>query len=446
MRNSLGQVETYQIDGPKATYLGAGDLHDPAYDHMGTSASIVDYLSERASPLTQSFTSADLTNEYVSYEITVYPSTTTEAEYVNDNPLYYALAIASVFLFTASIFIVYNCLVEHRQRVVMDRAVKSTAVVQSLFPENVAERLYEEQEKENQPSKANGATKNNLWKSNAVTKRPSVSEFITGEGSTELVHSMNPAGSAPIADCFPEATVFFADLAGFTKWSSERTPVEVFGLLESIYGAFDKCAAHRGVFKVETIGDCYVAVTGVPNAQKDHAVIMSKFAFDCSLHLQQLISGKLAEDFGEDTRELSLRVGLHSGAVTAGVLRGEKGRFQLFGDTVNTAARMESTGVPGRIQVSQATADLLVVAGKGEWIKAREGLVNAKGKGEMQTYWLHDSVRSGTNRSGKQSKSPRRHPRSVQSLRSATRSSSIGTSSTSSSSDENNNNNSNNKQ
>ncbi len=94
---------------------------------------------------------------------------------------------------------------------------------------------------------------------------------------------------SPIADLLPEATVFFADLAGFTKWSSERKPTEVFGLLETIFGAFDSIAQRRKVFKVETIGDCYVAVTGVPEAQPDHALIMTKFSADCMLKLKQLL-------------------------------------------------------------------------------------------------------------------------------------------------------------
>jgi class 3 adenylate cyclase len=83
-----------------------------------------------------------------------------------------------------------------------------------------------------------------------------------------------------------------------------------------------------------------------------------------------------------------MRVGLHSGATTAGVLRGAKGRFQLFGDTVNTAARMESNGVRGRIHVSQATADALIIKGKSDWLINREDKVVAKGKGEMQTYFI----------------------------------------------------------
>ena len=162
----------------------------------------------------------------------------------------------------------------------------------------------------------------------------------------------------------------------------------MFELLETLYGAFDKIANRRGVFKVETIGDCYVAVTGIPEPMADHAVVMVKFANDCMTEMNRLVH-ELIETLGPDTADLRMRVGCHSGSTTAGVLRGEKGRFQLFGDTVNTASRMESNGVPDRIHVSQATADALILRGKSQWLIPRETLVEAKGKGVMQTYFVN---------------------------------------------------------
>ena len=96
----------------------------------------------------------------------------------------------------------------------------------------------------------------------------------------------------------------------------------------------------------------------------------------------------LEESLGKDTSDLAFRVGMHSGSVTAGVLRGDKSRFQLFGDTVNTAARMESNGVVNRIHCSQSTADELIAAGKSQWLTPREGGVEAKGKGRLQTYFV----------------------------------------------------------
>lgn len=104
---------------------------------------------------------------------------------------------------------------------------------------------------------------------------------------------------------FDEATVFFADIVGFTKWSAERDPEDVFTLLEMLYGTFDKLAKRRKVFKVETIGDCYMAVTGVPQAQSDHAVIMAKFAHDCLTKLKDVLI-ELENLLGEGTTSLTM--------------------------------------------------------------------------------------------------------------------------------------------
>lgn len=142
------------------------------------------------------------------------------------------------------------------------------------------------------------------------------------------------------------------------------------------------------MFKVETIGDCYLAVTGVPKPQSDHAVRIIKFALECMVRMKDLIC-TLADTLGGDTINLSFRVGIHSGEVTAGVLRGERARFQLFGDTVNTASRMESNGIRGRIHCSQTTADKLIMANKQHWLMKRSKMVDVKGKGKMQTFWVH---------------------------------------------------------
>jgi class 3 adenylate cyclase len=158
-------------------------------------------------------------------------------------------------------------------------------------------------------------------------------------------------------------------------------------LLETIYGALDKTAKRRGIFKVETIGDCYVGACGVPVPRDDHAVAMSRFARDCLRKINEL-SQQLEASLGPGTAELAFRIGLHSGPVTGGVLRGENARFQLFGDTMNTASRMESTGMANCVHVSTTTMELLSEAGKAHWARPREDIVFAKGKGELQTYWL----------------------------------------------------------
>jgi class 3 adenylate cyclase len=194
----------------------------------------------------------------------------------------------------------------------------------------------------------------------------------------------------------------------------------VFYLLESIYRVFDRLSDNRKVFKVETIGDCCkfqqhvrtarflpqshslsnldVAVCGLPEPNQRHAVVMTKFASSCRQKFNTLVS-EMVTQLGPDTRDLMLRIGLHSGPVTAGVLRGRKSRFQLFGDTVNTASRMESTGVPTKIHISQETANLLRASGKGHWVCPRETLIEAKGKGMIQTYWAEPSS-SGSHAEG----------------------------------------------
>ena len=179
----------------------------------------------------------------------------------------------------------------------MNAAVRSGAIVSSLFPSTVRHRLYEEAEEK----AANDAR---------LQKWIRTEDVDTDAIATDDVIAYK---ARPIADLFPETTILFADIAGFTAWSSAREPHQVFQLLETLYRAFDEIARRRGVFKVETIGDCYVAVAGLPEPRRDHAVVMVRFA---------------KVSLGPSTSNLDMRFGLHSGSVTAGVLRGERSRFQ----------------------------------------------------------------------------------------------------------------------
>jgi class 3 adenylate cyclase len=138
-----------------------------------------------------------------------------------------------------------------------------------------------------------------------------------------------------IADLYPFCTVLFSDISGFTAWSSSRDPEQVFVLLQSVYHAFDCIARRKNVYKVETVGDSYVAATGIPEPQPDHAIIMVKFAYVCRKQFNKLCRN-LERSLGPGTGDLRMKFGIHSGPVTAGVLLGDKARFQLFGDTVNT--------------------------------------------------------------------------------------------------------------
>lgn len=290
----------------------------------------------------------------------------------------------------AHTLIAYDYLVERRQRKVISTAVRSTAIISSLFPSVVRDRILPAEDEVHSHSHQQDMSKT----SNPRNRLKSFLNNGTTLGGSDEDSDTEPLfKSRPIAELFPECTVLFADIEGFTAWSSTRDAAQVFTLLETLYSAFDAIAKKRGVYKVETIGDSYLAVCGLPEPRMNHAVVMARFAGDCRTAMHAL-TRRLSKSLGPDTADLSLRFGLNSGPVTAGVLRGERSRFQLFGDTVNTATLMDSLGEPSRIHASQKTADKLIAAGKRAWLTAREDLVEAKGKGLLQTYWVEPMMKA----------------------------------------------------
>jgi class 3 adenylate cyclase len=391
VQNKCGQAFTYQIDGQDAIYLGEGDHHDHKFNDLGKTVDLVDKV-ESSEHL--HFGASKLDGDYCSYSLSVYPSKVMYQKHITDKPAFFTLEVAILFACVALLFYFYDWLVERRQKIVLEHAHNSTAIVSSLFPDMVRDRLFRRESgdgvgsRNSRPGLARQNSDLTITSNSLVepTNKRSLKTFLREGGE-----SKNAEADRPLADLFPNCTVLFADIAGFTAWSSLRDPSQVFTLLETVYHSFDKIARKRGVFKVETIGDSYVAVTGLPDPQEDHAVIMARFARDCKNRFR-IVTRKLELTLGPDTGDLLMRFGLHSGPVTAGVLRGEKSRFQLFGDTVNTAARMESTGEKDRIQASQSTADQLIAAGRGRWVKPRDKMVQAKGKGELQTYWVEPSA------------------------------------------------------
>ena len=185
-------------------------------------------------------------------------------------------------------------------------------------------------------------------------------------------------GEERIAESYPEVTVLFADLAGFTPWAGRTDPGLVVGFLDALFGRFDDLAAMSGVEKIKTIGDAYMAVAGAPEPRPDHAAAAIALAGGMLTALAEARTGLDAP--------LELRIGMASGPVVGGVIGRRRILFDLWGDTVNIASRMESSGVPGRIHVAASTRQLLLSSHSFE---EREP-VDVKGLGRMTTYLLAD--------------------------------------------------------
>jgi class 3 adenylate cyclase len=192
------------------------------------------------------------------------------------------------------------------------------------------------------------------------------------------------SGEAQIADTFSSVSVIFTDLVGFTKWSKDRPPMEVLSMLDELFGSFDAEAKKLGVEKIKTIGDAYMAVCGLPVPNENHATVMAQLSFGI---LQCL------ENFNRrNNTELSMRIGIHCGPVVAGVIGTSKFTYDLWGETVNMASRMESTGVPNQIQISQAFHEAL----EGKHTTTYRGEIEVKGAGMVNTYLLNGPNRTNT--------------------------------------------------
>jgi class 3 adenylate cyclase len=182
----------------------------------------------------------------------------------------------------------------------------------------------------------------------------------------------------PIACGYDSVSVLFADIVDFTQVCSEFSPTQTVELLNNIFSKFDYLTTEYGLEKIKTIGDEYMVVGGIPNQNLDHAEAIA----DLALSMQTEIA-KFKNHLNEP---LSLRIGINSGAVVAGVIGSNKFVYDIWGDTVNIASRMESQGEPRKIQVSESTYLKL----KDRYIIEKRGEVAIKGMGEMNTYWLVD--------------------------------------------------------
>jgi class 3 adenylate cyclase len=334
---------TYLVSHNSTTYVGAGDLHDRSLSNIELFAAFDDEeFSQRYN--------VNFNQGGCAYSLHVYPTKQMMDQRLTSLPTMLAVCMSGIMAFTIVMFVIYNWAVESRQKRVLDAAIRTNAIVSAIFPEQVRDRLEAEA--------LQGTT----------TKLRGFLQSPEEDLDTDVAKGILRYKTKPIADFFASATIMFADVEGFTAWSSTREPFQVFSFLESLYGAFDQLAAKHNIYKVETVGgackfgvmirhlfsldfspDCYVAVSGLPDPRKvgglqvwkqppllitchaqDHAVAITRFAFQCVKCCVSLTK-RLEVLLGPDTGDLRIRAGLHSGEVTAGVLRGSRSRFQLFG-------------------------------------------------------------------------------------------------------------------
>ncbi|KXK57377.1 MAG: adenylate cyclase [Chlorobi bacterium OLB7] len=226
-------------------------------------------------------------------------------------------------------------------------------------------------------------------------EKRTAAERADAEATKRVLHNILPPtiaervvrGEEHIAESFESVTVLFADIVGFTVLSQRITPQELVTGLDLLFSQFDELAEKYGLEKIKTIGDAYMAVSGLPESREDHAESAARMAIE----LVEVVAG--FDGLG-DGIQLQVRIGLHSGEVVAGIIGKKKFAYDLWGDAVNTASRMESHGEAGKIHVSEEFAEELRRSGGELSITLEErGELTIKGKGTLRTYFLNPSTK-----------------------------------------------------
>jgi len=212
--------------------------------------------------------------------------------------------------------------------------------------------------------------------------------------SQSLLHQMLPPhvaealreGRKVEPEYFKAVTIFFSDIVGFTDISSSMGPTKVMSMLDRLYQELDNITRKYGLFKVETIGDAYMCVGGLPEPQDNHTARVARFALDAV----RAANGVLIDEENPDAGYVQIRAGFHSGPVVASVVGDLNPRYCLFGDSVNTASRMESNSRRNKINLSASAWECLQEQAPATFKYAKRGELNIKGKGFMQCYFLLD--------------------------------------------------------
>ena len=358
VENACSQSFTYRVDGSKATYLGASDLHDPSYDKMVEARSI-SFLAD----LHEDFAGVKLNFEPCPFSLRVYPSQEMERSYRTNQARGVASAILLLFFVSAGILFVYDNVMSKNSG--DDRSV---VVLERLFPgvgpkPTIVDRVKSTIDKVRPGSEWTNLTTPSHFKATIQ----SIPGFRLGDKA-------ETGGMC-------EATVLLADIYGLEGWNAGREPQEKCDLLDTVHRTFRIVGKRHGISQIETSGDSFVVIKGSNGDDDNHAAALAHFACDCRKSVGEKLKALQA-------RGLAIRFGMHSGHVQAGGTGSECSTYQLVGDTIDTTYQMLSSSRAGKIHVSVDTAELLNLAGKGDWLVPREDLILVKGKGEMSTFWI----------------------------------------------------------
>ncbi len=210
---------------------------------------------------------------------------------------------------------------------------------------------------------------------NLERRRRQADQLLLNILPRKIAERLEYAPGQVIAENVEWASVLFADVVSFTPMTADMAASDLIELLNEVFSAFDRLVEQRGLEKIKTIGDCYMVAAGVPESRDDHACILA----DLALAMQAYVRGRRFKG-----KELSFRIGIHSGPLVAGVIGRNKFIYDLWGDTVNTASRMESHGIADRIQVTETTRALI----ESEFCVEPRGAIPVKGKGDMQVWFV----------------------------------------------------------